>query len=111
MSAHPRLADDAVMLGSRSSSRGLSSARWVGSGAVRPSVALNAPAFLKDLGVHLHCLGGVGGRRVTVLTTWLSAAFGARRNRVIEGRLGSVERPAPAALEPKATETVDGRPA
>jgi hypothetical protein len=83
MSAHPRLADDAVMLGSRSSSRGLA----VG--------ALGS--------------GGAGGRRITMLTTWLSAAFGARQNRVIEGRLGSVERPAPAALEPKATETVDGR--
>jgi hypothetical protein len=67
------------------------------------------PVFLKYLGVHLHCLGGVGGRRITVLTMWLSAAFGARQNCVIEGRLGSFERPAPAAPEPEATETVDGR--
>ena len=54
-----------------------------------------------------HC-GPTGSRlprrKLTVLTTWLSAGFGARQNRVIEDRLGSVERPAPAAPEPKATE-------
>jgi NADH dehydrogenase len=68
------------------------------------------PAFLMYLGVHLYYLGGVGGRRITVLTTWLSAAFEAPQNRVIEGRLGSVEQPAPTVPEPRATETVDGRP-
>jgi NADH:quinone reductase (non-electrogenic) len=43
-------------------------------------------AFLMYLSVHLYYLGGVGGRRLTVLTTWLSAGFGARQNRVIESR-------------------------
>ena len=59
------------------------------------------------LSVHLYYLGGVGGRRLTVLTTWISAAFGARQNRVIEGDLRSVERPsrlsAPAP-QPRASE-------
>jgi NADH:ubiquinone reductase (H+-translocating) len=54
------------------------------------------PAFLMYLGVHLFYLGGVGGRRLTVLTTWISAAFGARQNRIMQGKLASVERPAPA---------------
>lgn len=53
------------------------------------------PAFLMYLTVHLFYLGGVGGRRLTVLTTWFSAGFGARQNMVIEGALESVERPAP----------------
>jgi NADH dehydrogenase len=52
-------------------------------------------AFLMYLSVHLYYLGGVGGRRLTVLSTWFSAGFGARQNRVIEGELGGVERPAP----------------
>ncbi len=66
-------------------------------------------AFLMYLGIHLYYLGGVGGRRLTVLTTWISAGFGIRQNRVIEGALVSVERPvAPdlAVSEPKPTETV-----
>jgi NADH:quinone reductase (non-electrogenic) len=54
------------------------------------------PAFLMYLGVHLFYLSGVGGRRVTVVSTWLSAGFGARQNRVIEGALQSVERPVTA---------------
>ncbi len=53
-------------------------------------------AFLMYLSVHLYYLGGVGGRRLTVLTTWISAGFGARQNRVMEGELASVERPPPA---------------
>jgi NADH:quinone reductase (non-electrogenic) len=54
------------------------------------------PAFLMYLGVHLFYLNGVGGRRVTVFSTWISAGFGARQNRVIEGALQSVERPGPS---------------
>jgi hypothetical protein len=85
----------------------------VGSGGtvceVRGHWLAGLPPFLKYFGVPLHYLGRIGGRRITALAMRLSAAFGARRNRVIEGRLGSVERPAPAAPEPKAMETVDGR--
>jgi NADH dehydrogenase len=54
------------------------------------------PAFLMYLSVHLYYLGGVGGRRLTVFSTWISAGFGARQNRVIEGELQGIERPAPA---------------
>jgi NADH:ubiquinone reductase (H+-translocating) len=54
------------------------------------------PAFLMYLSVHLFYLNGVGGRRVTVFSTWLSAGFGVRQNRVIEGALHGVERPAPS---------------
>jgi NADH dehydrogenase len=50
------------------------------------------PAFLMYLTVHLYYLGGVGGRRVTVVSTWLGSLFGARQNRVMEGRLARVER-------------------
>lgn len=62
-------------------------------------------AFLMYLGVHLYYLGGVGGRRLTVLTTWISAGFGARQNRVMECELRSVERPV-AASEPTPTDPV-----
>ncbi len=54
------------------------------------------PAFLMYLGVHLFYLDGVGGRRVTVLSTWLSAGFGARQNRIIQGALETIERPVAA---------------
>lgn len=50
-------------------------------------------AFLMYLTVHLFYLGGVGGRRITVVTTWISAGFGARQNQVIEGALQSSGRP------------------
>lgn len=53
------------------------------------------PAFLTYCFVHLFYLGGVGGRRVTVLITAIGALFGARENRVIECELTDVERPAP----------------
>ena len=53
------------------------------------------PAFLMYLSVHLYYLGGVGGRRLTVLTTWLSSAFGARQGQVMDGELASIERPEP----------------
>jgi NADH:ubiquinone reductase (H+-translocating) len=52
-------------------------------------------AFLMYLSVHLYYLGGVGGRRITVVTTWISAGFGARQNRVIHGELETQERPSP----------------
>jgi NADH:ubiquinone reductase (H+-translocating) len=55
------------------------------------------PAFVMYLTVHLFYLGGVGGRRVTVLTTWFSAGLGARQNMVIDGALESIERPPPGA--------------
>jgi len=55
------------------------------------------PAFLTYLGVHLYYLGsGAPGRRVQVLTAWLSVAIGARQSRVVEGELASIERPAGA---------------
>jgi NADH:ubiquinone reductase (H+-translocating) len=51
------------------------------------------PAFLMYCGVHLFYLGGVGGRRLTVLITTIGSLFGAREHRVIPGELESVERP------------------
>lgn len=54
-----------------------------------------APAFLMYLSVHLYYLGGVGGRRLTVLSTWVMAAFGARQNRVIDGELATPGRRVP----------------
>ena len=63
-------------------------------------------AFLMYVGVHLFYLGGVGGRRLTVIFTSIGSIFGARESRVMEGELGRVERPvadrAPAA-EPTST--------
>ena len=35
------------------------------------------------VGVHLFYLGGVGGRRMTVIFTAIGAFFGARESRVI----------------------------
>ena len=43
-------------------------------------------------GVHLFYLGGVGGRRLTVLITAIGSMFGARANRVMPGELQTVER-------------------
>jgi NADH dehydrogenase len=60
-------------------------------------------AFVMYLAVHLYYLSGVGGRRATVLTTWISAGFGVRQGRVIEGDLTTIERPAPPPPEPAAT--------
>jgi NADH:ubiquinone reductase (H+-translocating) len=57
-------------------------------------------AFLMYLGVHLYYLGGVGGRRLTVLTTWVSAGFGARQNTAIEGELEPLERSASEGRPP-----------
>ncbi len=66
-----------------------------------------APAFLMYLSVHLYYLGGVGGRRLTVLSTWLSTAFGARQNRVIELELANPEPPGDgAAAAPRANQAL-----
>jgi NADH dehydrogenase len=55
--------------------------------AVR-GVELSGPiAFGTYLGVHLFYLGGVPGRRVTVLTAWASTALGREQSRVIEREL------------------------
>ena len=53
------------------------------------------PAFLMYVSVHLFYLGGVGGRRLTVIFTSIGSIFGARESRVMEGELGRVERPVP----------------
>ncbi len=66
-------------------------------------------AFLMYLGVHLYYLGGVGGRRLTVLTTWISAGFGARQNRVMDGELSSIERPEPQAPQVPESSTTGPR--
>jgi NADH dehydrogenase len=50
------------------------------------------PAFLMYCGVHLFYLGGVGGRRLTVLITTIGSLFGARENRVMPGELETVDR-------------------
>ena len=70
------------------------------------------PAFLMYLAVHLYYLGGVGGRRVTVLTTWVSTAFGARQNRVIQCELAGVERPSatgPPGTDPRRRDVAPAR--
>ena len=64
------------------------------------------PAFLMYVGVHLFYLGGVGGRRLTVIFTSIGSIFGARESRVMEAELGRVERPVPErapAAEPTST--------
>ncbi|HJS94238.1 MAG TPA: NAD(P)/FAD-dependent oxidoreductase [Solirubrobacteraceae bacterium] len=50
------------------------------------------PAFLMYCAVHLFYLGGVGGRRLTVLITTVGSLFGARENRVMPGELETVDR-------------------
>jgi NADH dehydrogenase len=55
------------------------------------------PAFLMYVFVHLFYLGGVGGRRVTVLITATGALFGTRANRVIGCDLAEVQRPVPTS--------------
>jgi NADH dehydrogenase len=52
-------------------------------------------AFLTYLGVHLYYLGGVGGRRLRVLSAWATVGFGALESMVIEGELPA-EAPATA---------------
>ena len=71
--------------------------RW--SGAAEQCVRLRGHrlsgpiAFLMYLTVHLFYLGGVGGRRVTVITTWISAGFGARQNQANSRPRSRVARP------------------
>ena len=55
-------------------------------------------AFLTYLGVHLYYLGGGVGRRLKVLTDWVSARIGRPQSPVIVAGLPSVER-APASVE------------
>jgi NADH dehydrogenase len=52
-------------------------------------------AFMMYIGVHLFYLGGVAGRRLSAGRDMLFSMFGAREDRVIDGELESVERPAP----------------
>jgi NADH dehydrogenase len=52
------------------------------------------PAFATYLGVHLFYLGG-DGKRIKLLTDWVTTFFGNRGNQVIEGELSTVERAAP----------------
>jgi NADH:ubiquinone reductase (H+-translocating) len=55
--------------------------------AVR-GIELSGPlAFGTYLGVHLFYLGGVPGRRITVLSKWASTAFGREQSRIIEREL------------------------
>jgi hypothetical protein len=55
--------------------------------AVR-GLELSGPlAFGTYLGVHLFYLGGVPGRRITVLSKWASTAFGREQSRIIEREL------------------------
>jgi hypothetical protein len=44
-------------------------------------------AFAAYLSVHLFYLGGVPGRRVAVMSAWVSSAFGREQSRVIEREL------------------------
>jgi NADH dehydrogenase len=52
------------------------------------------PAFATYLGVHLFYLGGEG-KRLKVLTDWITTFFGDRGNQVIQGELSTVERAPP----------------
>ena len=47
--------------------------------------------------MHLYYLGGGVGRRLEVLTDWITARIGHLENQVIQGELESVERVAPDA--------------
>jgi NADH dehydrogenase len=53
------------------------------------------PAFFTYLGVHLYYLGGGAGRRLGILTDWVSARTGHPQSQVIEGELPSGERASP----------------
>jgi NADH:ubiquinone reductase (H+-translocating) len=53
------------------------------------------PAFATYLSVHLYYLGGEG-KRLKVLTDWVTTFLGHRGNQVIEGGLSSVEREPPS---------------
>jgi NADH dehydrogenase len=55
------------------------------------------PAFATYLGVHLFYLGGEG-KRLKLLTDWVTTFFGNRGNQVIKGELSTVERAPPPAV-------------
>ena len=57
------------------------------------------PAFLMYVAVHLFYLGGIGGRRISVLVSAIGGLFGAREGRAMEGELESIERGLPEADE------------
>jgi hypothetical protein len=48
--------------------------------------------------VHLYYLGGVAGRRLSAGRDMVLSIFGSRESRVIDGELGSVDRPAPEGV-------------
>lgn len=66
---------------------------------VRGRRLYGAPAFLMYCGVHLFYLGGVRGRRVTVLFAAMGAMFGNRKSRVMNGKLADVERTPESAAQ------------
>ncbi len=49
-------------------------------------------AFMLYMSVHMYYLTGAPGRRLKVLTDWVTTRFGDRQNQVIEGALASIER-------------------
>ena len=53
-------------------------------------------AFLMYVGVHLFYLGGIGGRRITVVINAVASLFGARQSRIVLGELSTMDRSAPA---------------
>ena len=53
-------------------------------------------AFLMYVGVHLFYLGGIGGRRITVVINAVASLFGARQSRIVLGELSTM---APATAE------------
>ncbi len=53
-------------------------------------------AFLMYVGVHLFYLGGIGGRRITVVINAVASVFGARQSRIVLGELSTMDRAAPA---------------
>jgi NADH dehydrogenase len=60
-------------------------------------------AFMMYICVHLFYLGGVAGRRLSAGRDLLFSLFGDREDRVIDGELESVERPAPQSSAPEST--------
>ena len=52
-------------------------------------------AFLIYVGVHLFYLGGIGGRRITVVVNAVASLFGARQSRILLDELSTIDRSAP----------------
>jgi hypothetical protein len=48
------------------------------------------------VGVHLFYLGGIGGRRITVVINAVASLFGARQSRIVLGEPSTKDRSAPA---------------